>query len=83
MRIVDLTELEKYTEELNKKYNVNASITEQSEHLAVYPPYGGMWLTAWFLHINGKEIFVGNNYNNISTEKLKSIIEAIIKEEAL
>ena len=83
MRIVDLTELEKYTEELNKKYNVNASITEQGEHLAVYPPYGGMWLTAWFLHINGKEIFVGNDYNNISTEKLKSIIEAIIKEEAL
>ena len=83
MRTVDLTELEKYTEELNKKYNVNASITEQGENIDIFPPQCGIWVAAWFLHINGEEIFVGNAYNTRSIEELKSKIEAIIKEEAL
>lgn len=78
---INLTELEQYIDELNKKYNIQASITEKGKHLAVYPPYGGMWITAWFLHINGEEIFVGSDYNTTSIEKLKSNIEAIIKEE--
>ena len=80
---INLTEIEQCTEELNKKYNVHATVTEHSEHLAVFPPQGGMWINAWFLHINDKEILIGTDYNTGSIEELKSKIEEIIKEEAL
>ena len=80
---INLTEIEQCTEELNKKYNVHATITTQSERLAIFPPYGGTWIVSWFLHINDKEILIGTDYNTGSIEKLKSKIEEIIKEEAL
>lgn len=81
MRIMNLSELEQYTEELSEKYNVKASITEQGRHLAVFPPQGGMWITEWYLHINSKKILVGNDYNETSIEELKSKIESIIRGE--
>ena len=80
---INLTEIEQCTEELNKKYNVHATITEKGEHLDIFPPYGGIWVAAWFLHINDKEILIGTDYNTGSIEELKSKIEKIIKEEAL
>jgi len=80
---INLTELEQYIDELNKKYNIQASITEQGQHVAIFPPQGGMWVTAWFLNINNKKIFVGSDYNVTSIEELKSNIEAKIKEEVL
>ncbi len=83
MNTINLTELEQYTNELNKKYNVQAVITEQGKHLDIFPPQGGEWITAWFLNINNKKIFVGSDYNVTSIEELKSNIEAKIKEEAL
>ena len=80
---INLTELEQCTEELNKKYNIQASITEQGENIGVFPPQGGMWITAWFLNINNKKIFIGSDYSATSIEELKSNIEAKIKEEVL
>jgi hypothetical protein len=83
MKTINITELEQYIDELNKKYNIQASITEQGQHIAIFPPQGGMWVTAWFLNINNKKIFIGSEYNVISIEELKSKIEEIIKEEVL
>ena len=80
---INLTELEQYIDELNKKYNIQASITEQGKHVDIFPPQGGMWITAWFLNINNKKIFIGSDYSATSIEELKSNIEAKIKEEVL
>lgn len=80
MRIMNLSELEQYTEELSKKYNVKALITEQGKHLAVFPPQGGTWITEWYLIINNQKILVGSDYNPITIDELKSNIENTIKE---
>ena len=74
MRIMNLSELEQYTEELSKKYNVKASITEQGKH------FGGMWITEWYLIINNQKILVGSDYDPITIDELKSNIENTIKE---
>ena len=80
---INLTELEQYTEELNKKYNVKASITERGKHIAIFPPQDGMWITEWYLLIDNKKILVGNDYNVTSIEEIKQNIELAIKGDKL
>lgn len=80
---ININELEQYTEELNKKYNVKASITEQGKHVAIFPPQGGMWISEWYLHIDDKKILVGNDYNATSIEEIKQNIELAIKGDKL
>lgn len=76
---ISLSELEEFTKEMCDKYNVTVSIVEQGRHLDIYPPYGGSWMTEWYLVINNQKIFVGTDYNN-TIDDFKSNIENIIKK---
>ncbi len=77
----DKETIDEFILRLNKEFNTNVLLETKAFHIAIYPPYGGMWCTEFNIKLNNKKIFVGSDYahskedikNNIYKEVLKYI----------
>lgn len=70
-------ELEAYIKKINEKYKLNARLAVGREHIAVFPPHGGMDIDIYTLVYDNQYVELGSNYGSSVESCIQKINEAL------